>query len=485
MRQFMSLVWLSLVLLCAAPAFAFDFEKSGKEVVLPAETSAISTWVSVPAQKGDTVWEYCDQFLRDKRVIDIISTYQCSETAMSANGFTSWNDFRSIQIGQLVVLPSPQNDGAAIRAQAVPLGDNPMGLASEIRRLAIADDAITARLRTLETAQMSLSERLLLIENIRQNVVATGVDPQVFADAMATINARIDMLPAGVTVDTVTTMIAQTLVTAGMSPGLVQTTVDASLSPIVSRLTALEDQQSRLVDDVAELYKRTSAIDSVVAGKVDRDELTATVNDLVDQKLDSVQAKAMIENPWWWVPIGLAAVALVFGIVALVTKQSKRAAASAAKEAEHSARVVAETTATAFARVEQTAKNASEEASKATKVALALTDQVRDIEAVQALLLTLDGQGRFNCPELSDTRLKELGDDDMLVLEIVCLDNRTRKIHVTKGVGGDGKPRLHFFGLERGHDFVDSISLTALYRHLVKARLENWIVGITAAAKAA
>jgi transglutaminase-like putative cysteine protease len=491
------LLGLSLAVLNMSPATAFDFSKSGEEILLPAETSAISIWVPVPAEDGDTVSEYCYSFLRTQGVSDIISTYQCSEAAMGVNGFTGWNDFTKIQIGQMVLLPSPDNDPALIRAlaSAVSLRENPMGMASEIRRLAIADDAITDRLSALETTQLSPEDVQGLINSALAGIVDTGVNQAVFDTAVRAVNNRIDGL-GGVTASEVSAKIAEALLAANVPTLRVMEAIDVGLTSLSDRLTAVEVEQTRLAREVTTLRNLTTAVADVLDSKVNTTDLTAeiggvnaridgltgvtssVVTKLIDARLDGRDADSM---GWWWLVFGLAALATVATVILAFKKPSAGELAAVVKLVDDKVAVVTEE----LAAVREVAAKATKDAAATSQKADTLTDRLRDVEEVQVLQLTLDAQGRFNCPELSEKRLKDLGDNELLVLEIQCLDNRARKVHVSKGVGGDGNPRLHFLGLKKGHDFIDTISLVALYRHLAQARLEEWIIGITAAAKAA
>jgi len=487
---------LLLTVFFAVPAAAFDFSQAGTEIVLPAETSAISIWVSVPAQRGDTVSNYCYKFLRERAALDIISTYQCSKTAMDVNGFVSWNDFKSIQIGQLVMLPSPKNDAAVMRARAPALGPNPMGLASEIRRLAIADDEITARLVVLETSQLSPANVQVLINTAVQAGATAGVDPLVFDAAIAALNIRIDSL-GGVTANEVSQMLSTTMQNAGLSQTKVLQAIDEGMMSLDSRLKAVERGQLLTNEAVNAVTNRTAAVELALDGKVNTTDLAEeikAVNDringlpeatsglTVDEVTQLVDVRVKQLDTWFYGILGVSLLALALGLFLWWNKLSKKAATGEmeAIDAKVTGRIDEEV---------KSFKNAVSEAQTATEAAIKavakLTDRVRDVEEVQVLFLTLDSQGRFSCPELSDTRLKELGNTEQLTLEIVCRDNRARKVHVTKGVGGDGNPRLNFHGLEKGHDFVDSISLVSLYRHLVKARQNEWIIGLTAANKAA
>lgn len=114
-----------------------------------------------------------------------------------------------------------------------------------------------------------------------------------------------------------------------------------------------------------------------------------------------------------------------------------------------------------------------------------LTKQVKAVSKLQVLQLELDASERFSCSDLTDERLKLLREGEDLTLTVTGLDNKEHKIRVQKGLGGDGKVRLFLHGLKGGHDFIDTVSLAALYRHLVKARKENWIIGAAVSTTAA
>lgn len=286
MRQFMLTITLMWAMFFATTAVAFDFSKAGKEVVLPEQTSAVPNWVFVPAERGDTVWDYCTQFLRDKRVTGI-SAYQCSETAMDANGFTSWNDFKSIQIGQMVLLPSPDNDSALIQTRATLMGENPMGLASAIRRLAIADDAITARLVVLETTQLSRVDVEVLVKQVVASATSMGVGSNTLAAAIDGVNARIDGLTTGVTADVVSAMIADALLSANVPASSVSGAISDGLLSLNTRLTAVEVEQARLGDSLTATIARTAANEESLGNKVDTGTLAAAI-DAVNARIDGL-----------------------------------------------------------------------------------------------------------------------------------------------------------------------------------------------------
>ncbi len=89
--------------------------------------------------------------------------------------------------------------------------------------------------------------------------------------------------------------------------------------------------------------------------------------------------------------------------------------------------------------------------------------------------IELDAKGRLGAPGFTNEKLKHLGDQPFELLmpgigvarKKVCVYNR-----------GD---HLELFGMAKGHDRVDKISVVAVYRHLAKAlREENdWITGVT------
>lgn len=270
-------------------------------------------------------------------------------------------------------------------------------------------------------------------------------------------------------------MIADAVEAANVPSESVMQAIDGGMKSLSDRLTAVEKGLKDKADTIdvdaklQEVNDRIEALTGVDPGKVAA---------LVDGRMNVREANII----WWvWVVCSLAVLALVIYVILSWNKLSTSDVGAAAKAAQAKADALAEE----VAAVKVVAQTATEVAAAASKQIVVLMDRLRDVEEVLVLHLTLDAQGRFSCSELSDKRLKELGDTDHLMLEIICLDNRARKVRVSKGVGGDGNPRLHFFGLEKGKDFIDSISLIALYRHLAKARLEDWIIGITAAAKAA
>jgi hypothetical protein len=329
---------LSLAALLSNAAAAFDFSRSGEEIMLPAETSAVEKWQFVPAERGDTVWDYCDSFLRTKGVADIISTYQCSQTAMGANGFTGWNDFRSIQIGQLVLLPSPLNDPTSIRARfnGDELGDNPMGMASEIRRLAIADDAITARLLALETTQLSSDDVQNLITGALSGLASNGVDKKTLDAAIAGVNARINGLN-GVTANQVSSMLTTSLLSANIPSETVMKAIDTSLASLSKRLSAVEAGQARLNEEMGVLSQNAATMADNLAGKVNTSvynekigAIEASINDLKGVTTDDVTQmidERLLDSVWWRnLVFGLSALALLLCGALFWVKQSKKSA---------------------------------------------------------------------------------------------------------------------------------------------------------------
>ncbi len=215
-------------------------------------------------------------------------------------------------------------------------------------------------------------------------------------------------------------------------PSLLQSELDAQTKEIGDRLSNFET--------------RMDAVESDMKTKVnvsDFDEALKQVNGRIDN-LSSVTPKENGPSVRWdHLAVVIALLSLLLGLGLLWFKQSKKVASQTATE--HTTRVDT---------LERTLSEASETATKsaqaATNAVSKLTDRVRDVEETQICILTLDSQGRYHCPDLSQKRLDELETDDPpLILEVVGLDSRARKVEVTKGVGGDGKPRLHFLGIEK------------------------------------
>lgn len=435
MRQLLSILCLLLTSFFATLAAAQDVDTVnkvfvfpdgvtaivGEEILLPVEVSAVPQWKLLPTERY--AWNYCVDFVREMHISHYMTTADCVDVTQKANGFTSWEDFRHLPSNSYILVPSMVNDSQMILLRLQQRGT--LAAQSGLNPIGDAD-------KIREAAIIQITVRL---------------------DALETEQKRL----AG---ELTTTRSETAAVAASLGGKVDQSTHDTDIGALNAR-----------IDDIPSVVKAEDVVG-----------LESTVNDLIGRKLLLIQVETMWKNPWWWVVVTISVVALFLGFVALFKKPSKDIVKKSELKAidEKITEISNE-----LVVIKATAGSAQEVAAEAKTKSSALTNRVRDVEELQILQLTLDAQDRFNCPDLSDDSLKILGKDEYLTFEIVCLDNRTRKVHVSKGTGGDGEPRLHFFGLEKGHDFIDTISLPALYRHIAKARQADWIIGITAAAKAA
>ena len=98
--------------------------------------------------------------------------------------------------------------------------------------------------------------------------------------------------------------------------------------------------------------------------------------------------------------------------------------------------------------------------------------------------MELDSQERFDNPSLTAALVESLQlTTEPLKLRVKCLDGRNRYVHVFADVDEEGAPGMRFKGLKKGYDFVHKQNLIALRRHLKKAVLQDWVIGIQAARK--
>jgi len=139
----------------------------------------------------------------------------------------------------------------------------------------------------------------------------------------------------------------------------------------------------------------------------------------------------------------------------------------------------------------RTAGEAKAQAESAEKVAGEVKDQIGpmkdridQVEDDFHFLMELDSQERFDNPSLTAALVESLQlTTEPLKLRVKCLDGRNRYVHVFADVDEEGAPGMRFKGLKKGYDFVHKQNLIALRRHLKKAVLQDWVIGIQAARK--
>jgi len=390
------------------------------------------------------------------------ATVACWELIKEANGLESYD---RIIAGQLIWLPDPSLVGEFsaltedFRNQVLFLVRNGAEIGRRI--LLLSGDVEQLQLMVNPASELSLE---VLEEALRElnQFAEEGETPEELANRLDSVVVRLNEMDARIRRNT--TAIATTNERVNEleeSTQLAVSTVQVAVDNLRNQVTEIESSiETRL---------------GAVSGRLD------TLSLPTERPFDTILRWAI----------------LVFGIVILLAllagvawrsqHASRRAQFTSLKETADSATTTA-TEAHAMAEtavaVANKAQTVADTNVKETKGRIdRLTDRVRDVEEVQALHLTLDAQERFHCPDLDDHKIKSLEGGERLTLSVECADNVWREVQVVKGFGGDGKTRLFLLGLKPGHDFVDTISLSALYRHLVQARQQRWIIGLSPVSK--
>lgn len=314
-------------LLAMSPAQAFDFSRVAESRAVEREISPIRYWDAVPAERGDTVSHYCQAFLRERPIAGV-GIYDCVDLVSPLNGITNRDQYRTIQIGQLIWLPSPRNTAADMvgrhsmrfalaetTGDAQALANNPLGMARSLLQALEQLKATDARLAALETRHVKAVDVPALLEQaLRDSEVLRGMRAADTEAMKAYVDAQLAnrSTTADLTEAAVNRLIAAALADAGLPQSAIdtiETAVDNALSEYNQRLTAVETQ---LADTRAELTAK--ADQSVVS---DLSNQVANLASDIDGRFDAVNnqldqlpraTSSWVNRNFWWV---LAAFALV------------------------------------------------------------------------------------------------------------------------------------------------------------------------------
>ena len=172
----------------------------------------------------------------------------------------------------------------------------------------------------------------------------------------------------------------------------------------------------------------------------------------------------------------VAAVSLIGFALLQLSKASKKELRVEKGKAESATRTAGE----AKAQAESAEKVAGEAKAQIGP----MKDRIDQVEDDFHFLMELDSQERFDNPSLTAALVESLQlTTEPLKLRVKCLDGRNRYVHVFADVDEEGAPGMRFKGLKKGYDFVHKQNLIALRRHLKKAVLQDWVIGIQAARK--
>ncbi len=258
-------VFVGLVM-ALAPSMSMAFDFSGAAVrelpVLGEGASPIRFWQQAKVEEGDTLWEYCTAFNAAIPMPDV-DQLMCARHIARLNGIANPNQ---ISEGATIWLPSLENDPAetlerraqrqaAVEAAAADeaalkaLAENPLGMASELRKLMVGNDEIVASLRALEQSQLTPDAVNSMIESA---VSAGGFATQT---EVATIRSQLSGL--------------------ANRPNLTAADVTAAISAALSGLNIPDEQAIKAIvaAETAALVVRVDAvernlgvIDTAVAG---------------------------------------------------------------------------------------------------------------------------------------------------------------------------------------------------------------------------
>lgn len=289
------------LVLSAAHAHAFVPVGDPREII-PTEKSVIPYWETVIVEKGDTIAAGCEPFLVN---VTSVTALGCWRLVAGVNKLTSF----TINVGDRLLLPSAANTEAEVAARLAEyaakaeadakdnaelqaLADNPLGMASEIRRALVGYDQIAKKLAVLETETLDIAQTeeivtkvLSFVDVVDKTALTASVE-----QALTAARARGDL-----TAFQVSDIITAQLALAGLSETALQRAiVDAQ----AVRLDTLEATQKALATTVSAhsgAIEKLVETDGVLASRLD--EVAATqVTQAETQKAQAETLKAQADT---------------------------------------------------------------------------------------------------------------------------------------------------------------------------------------------
>ncbi len=428
------------------------------------------------------------------------------ESAMSFNDFAGWMNQHNWRITYFplsatdvaawdqAAAPRMAASAPAVARQPVPA---PQGLTqAQVRRMIeaaipaapteLTDDQLTQIVSLLELNFAGFGEGM----SLRLTEILAGYASQ---EEVAAFGDRLETVVGGLA------QFSDRLTAVGDTAAAAQATADEALNAAIIVAEGVADNTVRLED----LGFRTTDLERVV-GDVGRGLETLAADAAADRAtnaarfdgmddrlgaLDNQLADGLTTFGFSLKQAGIALAAalllVVIGVFLIFRSQAQSATAQAdeAKKIADAAAARADKAKEAADAAVAAVANANDRFTAVERRTDSLTDRVGVVEETVGLLLERDAQGRFRCPQLSPERVATMPvGDPPLVLSVPTGGTKTRlAVHVTVRNGGNGRPELHFFGLQSGHDFCGTVTLAGLYKHLAKAADSGWVIGVKAA----
>ncbi len=258
------------------------FTTVGDPREIPAETSLIPYWETVEVEPGDSIARGCEPFLAK---VTSVTPPNCWNLVAAVNGLKSF----TILPGQRLLLPSSANTEAEVAARLAAyaakaevdakdnaelqaLADNPLGMASEIRRVLVGFDQIAKKLAVLEAETLDAAQTeemvtkvLSLVDVVDKTALTASVE-----QALTAARAQGDL-----TAFQVSDIITAQLALAGLSEttqmraiinaqtirlDTLEATQQAQAATLTAHSTALEEQDGRIASTEARLESQATVL---------------------------------------------------------------------------------------------------------------------------------------------------------------------------------------------------------------------------------